>query len=61
VEVDITDLVFGFDGPKENQLFLKIENNGEFQSQGTGDQFYSREYKDGAFTPDVVMLDFVAA
>ena len=59
VEVDITDLVFEFNGPKENKLFLKIENNGEFQLQDTGDQFYSREYEDGEFAPEV-MLDFVA-
>jgi hypothetical protein len=57
VEVDITDLVFGLEGPNENQLFLKIENNGDFQLRDTGDEFYSREYEDGAFAPEV-MLEF---
>jgi hypothetical protein len=59
VEVDITDLVFGLDGPNENKLFLKIENNGEFQLRDTGDEFYSREYENGAFAPEM-MIDFVA-
>jgi hypothetical protein len=52
-------LVFGIDGREpEDQLFLMLENEGDIQIRKTGDNFRSRDFQNGVFSPQVV-FDFV--
>jgi hypothetical protein len=58
VEVDVTELVFELAGRDESKIFLKIANMGDFQVLGSGDEFYSKEFEDGKYAPQL-KLGFV--